>query len=159
MNWILPGISISYSDQYLNTPDLIWVKSESDSTEVDESDLHDNKYNDPNISMFRAISVDASHQHQNPSDFNHVNFHGNSANDDLIVMQSDKHVIAQTIIKLGIHRRRNYPSIRSRCKTLLTKLLWTMIHGRQKRDYTISGCQCSDRLEWHVNGASWRLRQ
>jgi hypothetical protein len=51
-----------------NAPDSIQVNRELDSNEIDESDLHSEKHDDPIISTFGGISIDSSDDHENGYD-------------------------------------------------------------------------------------------
>jgi hypothetical protein len=46
------------SDDSRNSFDSIRIKCEFHSYEIDESDLQDEKHDDPRISTFRGISID-----------------------------------------------------------------------------------------------------
>jgi hypothetical protein len=46
---------------------------ESDSNEIDESDLQDEKHDDPRISTFRGISIDSSDDFENADDSIRIN--------------------------------------------------------------------------------------
>jgi hypothetical protein len=48
-------MSIDSRDQNENAPDSIPVDRELESNEIDESDLHHEKHDDPSISVFRRI--------------------------------------------------------------------------------------------------------
>jgi hypothetical protein len=58
MNATVSGISMDLSDEDENAYDSIRANRESDSNEIDESDLHFVKHDDPRISTFRGISID-----------------------------------------------------------------------------------------------------
>jgi hypothetical protein len=63
MNRTFLGISIDSSDKYANAKDLIRIKREFDSNEIDESELQPQKHDDPRISTLRGISIDRSDDH------------------------------------------------------------------------------------------------
>jgi hypothetical protein len=58
MNSIFRGILIDLSDEFENASDSIRVKREFDSNVIDESDLQDEKQDDPRISTFLGIKID-----------------------------------------------------------------------------------------------------
>jgi hypothetical protein len=56
------------SDEHENASDSIRVNREFDSNEIDESDSHRSKHDDPKISTFRGISIDSSDDDENADD-------------------------------------------------------------------------------------------
>jgi hypothetical protein len=46
------------SDENANARDLMRIKRELDSNDIDESELQGEKHDDPRISTFRGISID-----------------------------------------------------------------------------------------------------
>jgi hypothetical protein len=57
MNRITEGTMIEKRSA-LNTPAAMCLSREFDSNEIDLSDPHDEKHDDPRISTFRGISID-----------------------------------------------------------------------------------------------------
>jgi hypothetical protein len=85
--------------------------------EIDESDSHSEKHDDPTTSTLRGISIDSSNEDENVSGVIRVNFVCNSNEIDLIVLQWDQHFAAETAIDPGIHRRGKQPFIGPKSKT------------------------------------------
>jgi hypothetical protein len=52
----LRGITIDWIDEYENALDSICVNREFDSNEIDVSDLHSEKHDEPRISILYGIS-------------------------------------------------------------------------------------------------------
>jgi hypothetical protein len=70
------GITIDFSEELENASDLICFSLESDSIEIDESDLQLKKQREPRISTVRGITIDISEQLENALDL--ISFTGNS---------------------------------------------------------------------------------
>jgi hypothetical protein len=64
----LDGITIDSSDEYGNARDSIRDNRERDSNVIDESDLQDEKHDDPRISTLDGITVASSHEYDNALD-------------------------------------------------------------------------------------------
>jgi hypothetical protein len=59
------GISIHRSDECENASDSIRINRESHSNEIDESELQQERHDDPRMSIFRGIIVDSSNEDEN----------------------------------------------------------------------------------------------
>jgi hypothetical protein len=85
MNRTVPGISVDLidsSDDDENADDSIRFNREFDSNEIDESDLQDEKHDDPRISTFRGISIDLTDDSRNAKDSIRINPEHNSNEND-----------------------------------------------------------------------------
>jgi hypothetical protein len=73
MNWTFRGITIDWSDDWENANDLIRVNREFDSNVIDESDLQDEKHDEPRIWTVEGIIIDRSDENENAFDSIRVN--------------------------------------------------------------------------------------
>jgi hypothetical protein len=73
MDWTFSGISIDPIGENENVFDSIRINREFDSNEIDESDLHHEKHDEPRISTFRGIMIDSIDESRNASDSIRIN--------------------------------------------------------------------------------------
>jgi hypothetical protein len=58
IDWTWDGITIDWSDEYENASHSIRINREFDLNEIDESDLHHRKHDEPRFSTLLGITID-----------------------------------------------------------------------------------------------------
>jgi hypothetical protein len=69
----LLGITIDLSVDFENADDPIRITREFDLNEMDESDLHSRKHDEPRILTLLGMTIDLSDDHENASDSIYIN--------------------------------------------------------------------------------------
>jgi hypothetical protein len=68
MNVAQRGITIDFNEDPQNVLDSILCSCESDSNEIEESDLHQKKLFEPRVSTQRGITIDCNEENENALD-------------------------------------------------------------------------------------------
>jgi Fe-S cluster assembly iron-binding protein IscA len=115
----LRGITIDFSEELENAWDSIRFNLESDSIEIDESDLQLEKQDELRISMVRGITIDFSEELENASDSIRFNLESDSIEIDERDLQPEKQPEPRISTPLGTRMQGLRP--RDRIRTVRSK--------------------------------------
>jgi hypothetical protein len=91
MNVTFRGITIDCNDDPQNASDSMRFNCDSDSNEIDESDLHSEKHDIPSTSTFRGMTIDCNEDNEHAKDSIRVNCEFDSNEIDESDLQLKKH--------------------------------------------------------------------